>query len=207
MDFEKAFQSVKKKFEKADAKNVADFALQITMSDEDCGGTLYVAVKDGVLAVEPYDYRDNNAVLDIAKTDLLSLIGGKLSLARAIEKGATLKGDAAVIDLMRATVKAAAVKKAVPAKKAAVKKEVKKTAAKVAAKTAAAKTAAKAAVKTAAKTAAKTAVKAEAAKAAVKAEVKKAEAKAAPKAEAKKAEAKAAPKAEVKKPAAKKETK
>ncbi|MBQ7572879.1 MAG: SCP2 sterol-binding domain-containing protein [Clostridia bacterium] len=170
MTFEKAFESVKKKFEKADAKNVADFALQITMTDEDCGGTLYAAVKDGVLAVEPYDYRDNNAVLDIAKADLLSLISGKLSLAKAVEKGATLKGDATVIDSLKATLPKPAPKKA-PAKKPAAKKETKKAEVK----------------------------KAEVKKAEVKAPAKKAEAKPAPKAEAKKAETKTAPKAEAKK--------
>ena len=157
MTFEKAFESVKKKFEKADAKNVADFALQITMTDEDCGGTLYAAVKDGVLAVEPFDYRDNNAVLDIAKADLLSLISGKLSLAKAVEKGATLKGDATVIDSLKATLPKAAPKKASAkkpvAKKAPAKKETKKAEVKKAeVKKAETKTAAK---KPAAKTTAK----------------------------------------------------
>ena len=183
MTFEKAFESVKKKFEKADAKNVADFALQITMTDEDCGGTLYAAVKDGVLAVEPFDYRDNNAVLDIAKADLLSLISGKLSLAKAVEKGATLKGDATVIDSLKATLPKPAPKKA-PAKKPAAKKETVKKETK------------KAEVK-----------KAEVKKAEVKAPAKKAEAKPAPKAEAKKAETKTAAKKPATKTTAKKTTK
>ena len=120
MTFEKAFESIKKKFDGADAKDVKDFALQITMSDEDCGGTFYAAVKDGVLAVEPYDYKDNDAMLDISKTDFLALIAGRKSIDKVVEGGATLKGDAAVIDALKATLKAT--KKAAPAKKAPAKK-------------------------------------------------------------------------------------
>ena len=158
MTFEKAFESIKKKFENADATGVADFALQITMSDEDCGGTFYAAVKDGVLAVEPYDYQDNNAVLDITKPDLLKLIGGKMSLAKAVENGASLKGDLTVIDSLKATIKT-------PAKKAAPKKTTAKKAAAPKKETVKKAEAPKAEVK-------KAEVKAPAKKAEVKAEVK-----------------------------------
>ena len=120
MTFEKAFESIKKKFDGADATGVSDFALQITMSDEDCGGTFYAAVKDGVLAVEPYDYKDNNAMLDISKSDLLALIAGRKSIDKAVDDGASLKGDTAVIDYLKTVLKT--VKKA-PAKKETVKKE------------------------------------------------------------------------------------
>ena len=130
MTFEKAFESIKKKFDGTDAKDVSDFALQITLSDEDCGGTFYIAVKDGVLAVEPYDYKDNNAVVDISKSDLLALIAGRKGIDKVVESGATLKGDVAVIDSLKAVLKtvkkapakkAAAEKKAAPAKKETVK--------------------------------------------------------------------------------------
>ena len=120
MTFLKAVESIKKKFEGADATGVNDFALQVTLSDEDCGGTFYIAVKDGVWAVEPYDYKDNNAILDISKSDLLALIAGRKGLDKAVEDGASLKGDAAVIDSVKAVIKT--VKKATPAKKAPAKK-------------------------------------------------------------------------------------
>lgn len=135
MTFEKAFESIKKKFEGADAKDVNDFALQITMSDEDCGGTFYVAVKDGVLAVEPYDYKDNDAVLDISKSDLLALIAGRKGVDKVIDSGASIKGSAAVIDSMKAvlkTVKKEAKKETAKAEPA--KEEIKPAAAKKAAK-------------------------------------------------------------------------
>ncbi len=164
MTFEKAFESIKKKFDGADAAGVADFALQITMSDEDCGGTFYVAVKDGALAVEPYDYKDNDAVLDISKSNLLALIAGRKGLDKVVDEGASIKGSTEVINSMKSvlktvkktdSVKAAAdaepakkpakkaAAKAEPAKKAAVKAEPEKKAAKKAApakKTAAKKT-------------------------------------------------------------------
>ncbi len=126
MTFEKAFEAIKKKFADADAKDVRDFALQITLSDEDCGGTFYAAVRDGVLAVEPYDYKENDAVMDISKADFAALVSGRISLDKAVEKGASLKGDASVVDALKATLKKAP-KKPAP-KKAAEKTETPKTA-------------------------------------------------------------------------------
>lgn len=151
MTFEKAFDSIKKKFADADVKDISDFALQVTLSDEDCGGTFYIAVQSGVLAVEPYDYKDNNAVLDIAKSDLLAIIGGRKSIDKAVESGASLKGDAAVIDSLKAMFKTPA--KKAPAKKAAAKKTAAKKAApkKAAVKKPAAKAEKKAEVKPAVK--------------------------------------------------------
>ncbi len=167
MTFEKAFESIKKKFDGADAKGVGDFALQITMSDEDCGGTFYAAVKDGVLAVEPYDYKDNNAMLDISKSDLLALIAGRKSIDKVVDGGASIKGDVSVIDSLKAVLKTvkkeASVKKTAPAKKeapvkkAAPAKKVAPAAKETAKKAAPAKKEpAKKAVKTAKRTAKKT---------------------------------------------------
>ena len=117
MTFEKAFEAIKKKFADADAKDVRDFALQITLSDEDCGGTFYTAVRGGVLAVEPYDYKENDAVMDISKADFAALVSGRISLDKAVEKGASLKGDASVVDALKATLKKAP-KKPAPKKAA-----------------------------------------------------------------------------------------
>jgi len=87
MTFEQAFLKVKEKFNNADASNSSDFAIQITMTDEDCGGTFYAEVKNGTLAVEPYDYYDNNLVLDITKSALLAVLSGRSSLDKAIANG------------------------------------------------------------------------------------------------------------------------
>ena len=185
MTFEQAFLKVKEKFDNADAKGVADFAIQVTFTDEDCGGTFYAEVKDGKLAVEPYDYVDNNAVLNITKAALLAVLSGRSSLDKAIANGdAYVQGDASKVADWKATIKKAPAKKTAAKKTTAAKKApAKKT---TAAKKPAAKKTTTAAKKPAAKKAAATAKKAAPA---VKAEAKT-EVKAAPvKAEVKKAEA------------------
>lgn len=136
MTFEQAFLKVKEKFVNADASAVSDFAVQVTFTDEDCGGTFYAEVKNGKLSVEPYNYYDNDAVLNISKTALLSVLGGRMSLEKAIANGdAYVQGDAAKIADWKNTIKKAPAKKTAakktPAKKAPAKKvPAKKTAAK-----------------------------------------------------------------------------
>lgn len=134
MTFEQAFSKIKGKFVGADASNTADFAMQITLTDEDCGGTLYAAVKGGVLAVEPYDYRDNTSALNITKSAILAILSGRLSLDKAIANGdASINGDASNVAELKSTIKkATAAKKApaakkTPAKKASAKKAPVKT--------------------------------------------------------------------------------
>ena len=70
MTFETAFKKLKEKFVNVDASLLEDMAIQITISDEDCGGTFYAQVKDHVLAVEPYDYKDNDAIIDVTRAAL-----------------------------------------------------------------------------------------------------------------------------------------
>lgn len=119
MTFEQAFDKIKEKFVAADASKTADFAMQITLTDEDCGGTLYAAVKGGVLAVEPYDYRDNTSVLNITKSALLAVLSGRSSLDKAVNNGeAVIYGDAANMAALKSTIKKAA---KAPAKKCAPK--------------------------------------------------------------------------------------
>ena len=179
MTFEQAFKRIKTKFENVDASKLQDMALQITLSDEDCGGTLYAAVKDGTLAVEPYDYKDNDAVLDVTKAALVSILTGKTSIEKEIENGnLTVKGN---LEKVASVKDAIIIPKKAPAKKAPAKKAPAK-------KTAAKKETAKPAVKAApAKKAETKPVKAEPAK---KAEVKPAKAEPVKKAETKPAPAK-----------------
>lgn len=179
MTFEQAFKRIKTKFENVDASKLQDMALQITLSDEDCGGTLYAAVKDGALAVEPYDYKDNDAVLDVTKAALVSILTGKTSIEKEIENGnLTVKGN---LEKVASVKDAIIIPKKAPAKKAPAKKAPAK-------KTAAKKETAKPAVNAApAKKAETKPVKAEPAK---KAEVKPAKAEPVKKAETKPAPAK-----------------
>ena len=141
MTFENALKKIKTEFKKADATKLADMAVQVTMTDEDCGGTFYFKSTNGVLEVEGYDYRDNDAVIDIARKALMDILAGKTTLDAAIEKGmATAKGDFARLDTLKDAIapykapakkttpaKKAEPKKAEPAKKAEAKIKVKKT--------------------------------------------------------------------------------
>ncbi|MDD6484956.1 MAG: SCP2 sterol-binding domain-containing protein [Clostridiales bacterium] len=125
MTYETAFKRLKEKFGNVDVSVLEDMALQITLSDEDCGGTFYAAVKDHVLSVEPYDYKDNDAVLDVTRKTLSAILDGKTSIDTAIEKGdLTVKGDLEKVAQIKAAIKAPAkpAAKRTPAKKAPAKK-------------------------------------------------------------------------------------
>ena len=146
MTFEQAFKRIKTKFENVEVAELQDIALQITFSDEDCGGTFYAAIKGGKLSVEPYDYKDNDAVIDVTRAALTAILDAKSTVEKEIEKGAlSVKGNlemvAALKDAIKAPEKKTVAKKA-PAKKAPAKKTetTKKAAAK---KTTTAKTAEK----------------------------------------------------------------
>ena len=77
MTFEKKFSTLKTKFNKADVKKLPEnFAIQFTMTDEDCGGTFYIANIDGTFSVEPYDYVDNNAAVTGASADIAKISAG-----------------------------------------------------------------------------------------------------------------------------------
>lgn len=148
MTFTEKFQSLKTAFDKANTKKFnADFAVQITMTDEDCGGTFYIEYKEGNYSVEPYDYYDNNAYINASAASVAKLSKG------VVAKDLAIGGDQSVVTLLASALKPAktAAKKA-PAKKPAVKKEaVKKTAKKVEPKKEAAKPAVKKETKPAAK--------------------------------------------------------
>lgn len=127
MTFENAVKKIREKFEELDATKLVDMAVQVTLTDADCGGTLYFKVADGAVDVQGYDYRDNDVILDIERKALMDIISGKSTLDKAVEKGqATAKGDYGRLESIKeAIVKKPAVKKA-PAKKAVKKETVKK---------------------------------------------------------------------------------
>lgn len=182
MTFTEKFQSLKTAFDKANTKKFnADFAVQITMTDEDCGGTFYIEYKNGNYSVEPYDYYDNNAYINASAASVAKLSKG------VVAKDLVIGGDETVVTVLASALKVA---KKAPAKKAPAKKTVEKK-----------ETVKKPATK-------KAEPKKETAKPAEKKETKPAVKKAEPKAEKKevKAPAKTAAKTATK-PAAKKDTK
>ena len=80
MTFIEKFDYLKKKYAaKADTAKFRDefIAAQITMSDEDCGGTMYAAFIGGTFSFEPYDYHDNTVAIIINSALLEECIKGK----------------------------------------------------------------------------------------------------------------------------------
>ena len=180
MTFQEQFDKFAKKLAKIDASKLPqDLAMQVTMTDEDCGGTFYVANIGGNYAVEPYDYYDHSVAVTASAKTLEDVLAKKVDAADAMFSG--------LISVEGSTDHCLALLNAATAKKPAAKKTTAK-------KTAAKKPAAKATEKKAA------APKATAAK-------KTAETKAEPKKAVKKAaapKATTAKKTAEKKPAAKK---
>ena len=78
MTFQEKFDEIKNAYyPRVDLKKLTrDFAIQVTMSDEDCGGTFYIAYINGIFAIEPYDYHDNTAMVDALSADLAAVLDG-----------------------------------------------------------------------------------------------------------------------------------
>lgn len=85
MTFEQRFSKISDKFKAADTSILTkDFAIQVTMTNEDCGGIFYIANIGGTFSVEPYDYVDNTCAVTISAEDFMKVIGGRLNIDKAI---------------------------------------------------------------------------------------------------------------------------
>ena len=88
MTFIEKFEEIKKKIGKPDISKLTEsFAIQINLTDEDCGGAFYIAYTDGNLEIEPYDYHYNTASVNVLAKDLIDIITGKLDALAAIMTG------------------------------------------------------------------------------------------------------------------------
>lgn len=138
MTYIEKFDYLKKTYGKKPdlSKLTEDFAAQITMTDEDCHGIFYVAYFNGVLAVEPYDYRDNTVAINVNSVLLEDILKGKADAVAAYNEGklqayGNLGHAMMMINALKkepakrkpAARKAAAPKAEKPAKKAAEKAE------------------------------------------------------------------------------------
>ncbi len=97
MTFQEKFDELKRIYgETADFSAApAGLAAQIRMTDEDCGGTFYVAYFGGTGAIEPYDYRDHTVDIAIGSALLEALLDGKKDPVEAYLNGEfQLDGDA-----------------------------------------------------------------------------------------------------------------
>ena len=128
MTYADAFHKIKTKLLKADTSALKDnFAIQVTIKDEEAAGTFYVAFIDGEFSVEPYDYRDNNVAIDISVDDFIKIVSGRLNKDRALASGRIdAFGDFNAVSYIAGIVKPQP-RKAAPKKEAA---KVKKTASK-----------------------------------------------------------------------------
>lgn len=155
MTFIEKFNELKEKFGTIDESKLTDpFAVQIEMTDEDCGGIFYVAYMNAPFAVEPYDYHDHTAAITVSSKLLEDILSCKADPMEAFFAG-NLKVDGDVghalmlVELMKKEPKAEVKKetkkeaKKEPKVKAAAEKEkapkTKKKEAEPAAKTAAPK--------------------------------------------------------------------
>ena len=135
MTYEEIVGYVKKKAAKADAKSFAPVAVQIDITGEG-EGAFYVAVADGKVDVQPYEYFDHNAKVIVDGNDFVAFLDGKKGAEVLTVAGD--EGDVAIVKSFAAAEKApakkAAAKPAAEKKAPAKKAEPKKTAEKPAAK-------------------------------------------------------------------------
>lgn len=87
MTFELVFGQIKKGLTGIDPSVInGKLAIQVTLTGLG-GGTFYIEVLDGKLAVEPYDYHDRDAALTISVGDFKKLAEGKLDPVEAFNAG------------------------------------------------------------------------------------------------------------------------
>lgn len=117
MNYIEAFEVIKDLFKDADTKALdGNCAIQVNMSDADCGGAFYIEFKDGKLYVEPYDYVDRNALLTAEFKNLKAIVSGRCLITTAVAKEkAYVDGDIDVVAAIMKTVKK-------PARKTSAKK-------------------------------------------------------------------------------------
>ena len=77
MRFDELLTKVRNIAEGIDATNRNFLAVQINITGKD-NGVFYVEVKDGRIAVEPYEYNDRNCAITMNMTDFIKLLDGKL---------------------------------------------------------------------------------------------------------------------------------
>lgn len=86
MTFKKVFSDLEKLILKADHASLeGEFAFQCCVTG-DGEGTFYIAFKDGVLNVQPYDYKDHTAVFKASADTYKRILGGELTARRQLKR-------------------------------------------------------------------------------------------------------------------------
>ena len=134
MTFIEKFEEIKKKIGTPDLSKLTEsFAVQVNMTDADCGGAFYIAYIGGNLAIEPYDYHDHTAMIYAKSRDLIDALTGKLDMLAAVMSGkievyGNIDHVTALASLHKPRAKRTAAAKKPAAKKAAEKKPAEKKA-------------------------------------------------------------------------------
>lgn len=88
MTFIEQFEIFKKQTEKFNTESLpTDLAIQMNMTDLDCGGAFYISNIGGNFAFEPYDYRDHTAMLTANADTFSKILLGKLDATDAYFRG------------------------------------------------------------------------------------------------------------------------
>lgn len=87
MTYEKIFNEIQKNFKKAKISDfTGEFAFQFNITGEG-EGIFYAAYKNGILSIEPYDYKDNDVIFTADGKTLTDIAAGKLEPIDAINSG------------------------------------------------------------------------------------------------------------------------
>lgn len=94
MTYEEIVAKAKEEFGSADVSGYeGHLALQINITGEG-EGAFYAEISDGKLFIEPYDYKDNDAVLTADGNDIINIFNGTLDPVQAFTEGKlTVTGD------------------------------------------------------------------------------------------------------------------
>jgi len=129
MTFIEKFNQIKKKYGKIDESKLTEhFAVQVEMTDEDCGGIFYIAYMNGPFAIEPYDYYDNTAIIRVSSKVLENILSCKADPMEAFFAGEIqVEGDIShalmLVELMKKEPKPRKPRKAKTEEKAEVKED------------------------------------------------------------------------------------
>ena len=130
MKYEDVVKKVKANLKKADAGRVGEHvAVQFDITGEG-EGAFYVEVKDGAIAVEPYEYKENDIKVTASADDILLITSGKISYTELLSDGRAYGDGIKASKLDAIAFKEAAAKKTAAKKPAAKKTAAKKPAAK-----------------------------------------------------------------------------
>lgn len=79
MTFTEKFEALKEKYAaRADFSAIEqDLAAEITLTDEDCGGTFYISHLNGKTDMQPFNYYDHTVSIRIGSDLLEALLQGK----------------------------------------------------------------------------------------------------------------------------------